>query len=119
MSRVGLVKLSWVYYLQYTANCFQCNVCDLCRCESSNHKTVFVWTSVIMIYHMNILMPSCFSTILYNWAIFLKVTYRQFLLYLVPTSSVFLQTKLLVDSITLLNFEVFCVNMIGFYFSTQ
>ena len=36
-SRDGLVKLGWVHCLQYTVNCFQYNVCDLCRCESSNH----------------------------------------------------------------------------------
>ena len=36
-SRDGLVKLDWVHCLQYTVNCFQYNVCDLCRCESSNH----------------------------------------------------------------------------------
>ena len=36
-SRDGLVKLGWVHCLQYTVNCFQYNVCDLCRCESSNY----------------------------------------------------------------------------------
>ena len=35
-SRDGLVKLSWVHCLQYTLNCFQYNVCGLCRCEPSN-----------------------------------------------------------------------------------
>ena len=37
-SRDGLVKLGWVHCLQYTLNCFQYNVCDLCRCEPSNQK---------------------------------------------------------------------------------
>ena len=36
-SRDGLVKLGWVHCLQYTVNCFQYNVCGLCRCEPSNH----------------------------------------------------------------------------------
>ena len=36
-SRNGLVKLGWVYSLQYSVNCFQYNVCGLCRCESSKH----------------------------------------------------------------------------------
>ena len=36
-SRDGLVKLGWVHCLQYTLNCFQDNVCGLCRCEPSNH----------------------------------------------------------------------------------
>ena len=35
-SRDGLIKLGWVHCLHYTVNCFQYNVCDLCRCESSN-----------------------------------------------------------------------------------
>ena len=35
-SRDGLVKLGWVHCLQYTLNCFQYNVCGLCRCELSN-----------------------------------------------------------------------------------
>ena len=35
-SRDGLVKLGWVHCLQYV-NCFQYNVCGLCRCEPSNH----------------------------------------------------------------------------------
>ena len=34
-SRDGLVKLGWVHCLQYTLNCFQDNVCGLCRCEPS------------------------------------------------------------------------------------
>ena len=34
----GLVKLGWVHCLQYTLNCFQDNVCGLCRCEPSNHS---------------------------------------------------------------------------------
>ena len=29
------VKLDGVHFLQYTVNCFQYNVCGLCRCESS------------------------------------------------------------------------------------
>ena len=33
--QIGL--LGWVHCLQDTVNCFQYNVCDLCRCESSNH----------------------------------------------------------------------------------
>ena len=37
-SRDGLVKLGWVHCLQYTLNCFQYNVCGLCRCEPSNHQ---------------------------------------------------------------------------------
>ena len=37
-SRDGLVKLGWVHCLQYTLNCFQDNVCGLCRCEPSNHQ---------------------------------------------------------------------------------
>ena len=37
-SRDGLVKLGWVPCLQYTLNCFQDNVCGLCRCEPSNHS---------------------------------------------------------------------------------
>ena len=37
-SRDGLVKLGWVRCLQYTLNCFQYNVCGLCRCEPSNHQ---------------------------------------------------------------------------------
>ena len=37
-SRNGLVKLGWVHCLQYTLNCFQYNVCGLCRCEPSNHS---------------------------------------------------------------------------------
>ena len=36
-SRNGLVKLGWVHCLQYTLKYFLYNVCDLCRCESSNH----------------------------------------------------------------------------------
>ena len=32
-SRDGLVKLGWVHCLQYTLNCFQDNVCGICRCE--------------------------------------------------------------------------------------
>ena len=36
-SRDGLIKLDWVHCLQYTLNCFQDNVCGLCRCEPSNH----------------------------------------------------------------------------------
>ena len=35
-SRDSLVKLGWVHCLQYTLNCFQYNVCGLCRCEPSN-----------------------------------------------------------------------------------
>ena len=35
-SKDGLVKLGWVHCLQYTLNCFQFNVCGLCRCEPSN-----------------------------------------------------------------------------------
>ena len=35
-SRDGLVKSGWVHCLQYTLNCFQYNVCGLCRCEPSN-----------------------------------------------------------------------------------
>ena len=38
-SRDGLVKLVWVHCLQYTLNCFQDNVCGLCRCEPSNQTT--------------------------------------------------------------------------------
>ena len=37
-SRDGLVKLGWVHCLQYTPNCFQYNVCGLCRCEPSNQR---------------------------------------------------------------------------------
>ena len=37
-SRDGLVKLGSVHCLQYTLNCFQYNVCGLCRCEPSNHQ---------------------------------------------------------------------------------
>ena len=37
-SRDGLVKLGWIHCLQYTLNCFQYNVCGLCRCEPSNHQ---------------------------------------------------------------------------------
>ena len=37
-SRDSLVKLGWVHCLQYTLNCFQYNVCGLCRCELSNQK---------------------------------------------------------------------------------
>ena len=37
-SRDGLVKLGWVHCLQYTLNCFQYNVCGLCRSEPSNHQ---------------------------------------------------------------------------------
>ena len=37
-SRDGLVKLGWVHCLQYTLNCFQYNVCGLCRCEPSYHQ---------------------------------------------------------------------------------
>ena len=37
-SRDDLVKLGWVHCLQYTLNCFQYNVCGLCRCEPSNHQ---------------------------------------------------------------------------------
>ena len=35
VSRDGLVKLGWVHCLQYTVNCFQYNVCDLCQYVSS------------------------------------------------------------------------------------
>ena len=31
------IKLGGVHCLQYTVNCFQYNIFDLCRCESSNH----------------------------------------------------------------------------------
>ena len=37
-SRDGLVNLGWVHCLQYTLNCFQYNVCDLCRCEPFNYQ---------------------------------------------------------------------------------
>ena len=36
--RNGIVKLGWVHCLQYTVNCFQYNVCDLGRYESSNQS---------------------------------------------------------------------------------
>ena len=38
-SRDGLVKSGWVHCLQYV-NCFQYNVCGLCRCEPSNLNTM-------------------------------------------------------------------------------
>ena len=38
-SRDGLVKLGWVHCLPYTLNCFQDNVCGLCRCEPSNQSS--------------------------------------------------------------------------------
>ena len=34
-SRDGLVKLGWVHCLQYTVKCFEYDICNLCRCESS------------------------------------------------------------------------------------
>ena len=51
-SRDGLVKLGWVHCLQYTLNCFQYNVCGLCRCEPSNHSLTLhndIWKSSISI----------------------------------------------------------------------
>ena len=51
-SRDGLVKLGWVHCLQYTLNCFQYNVCGLCRCEPSNHQLTLhndIWKSSISI----------------------------------------------------------------------
>ena len=39
-SRDGLVKLGWIHCLQYV-NFFQYNVCGLCRCEPSNHLSIF------------------------------------------------------------------------------
>ena len=43
-SRDGLVKLGWVHCLQYTLNCFQYNVCGLCRCEPSNQLKI-LWNA--------------------------------------------------------------------------
>ena len=39
-SRDGFVKLGLVRCLQYTVNCFQYNVWDLCGCESSNRNVI-------------------------------------------------------------------------------
>ena len=36
-SRDGLIQLGWVHCLQYTLNCFQYNVCGLCRCAPSKN----------------------------------------------------------------------------------
>ena len=61
-SRDGLVKLGWVHCLQYV-NCFQYNVCDLCRCKRSNRFCIYICD--IKFFGCTV----CFNlTIARNWA---------------------------------------------------